>query len=132
MREVPITADVAYSGLSKRTAGFIPSDLMLLIKGACRHALQQVQHMKTESPSFDITCQRETKISGKFIELVAKSGVQVAQRDFEASLTQMRKEQAVEIGAPQIPQVSWSDIGGLAHAKKEILETIQVRRSKRA
>ena len=125
-RDVPITADVAYPTLSKRTAGFIPSDLLLLVKAACRHALQQLQHIKTESHAVEISCQREAKITGKFIELVTKSGVQVSQSDFEASLSTMRKEQATEIGAPQIPQVSWSDIGGLAHAKKEILETIQV------
>jgi ATP-dependent 26S proteasome regulatory subunit len=29
-------------------------------------------------------------------------------------------------GMKQIPNVSWDDVGGLAHAKKEILDTIQL------
>ncbi len=59
--------------------------------------------------------------------------------DMMKSLEGTRKEQAEEIGAPDIPkvlvlfsycydglQVLWSDIGGLADAKRDILETIQV------
>jgi peroxin-6 len=54
------------------------------------------------------------------------SGICITLLDIEHTLSQQRKETADDIGAPQIPEVLWSDIGGLAQAKQDILETIQV------
>ena len=60
------------------------------------------------------------------MSVVRAAGVVVCACDVDAALEQQRKEQADDIGAPHIPSVQWSDVGGLAHAKREILETIQV------
>ena len=41
----------------------------------------------------------------------------------------MRESRAAyseNIGAPKIPSVSWDDVGGLAHVKADILDTIQL------
>eukprot|EP00039_Didymoeca_costata_P021432 m.344511 g.344511 ORF g.344511 m.344511 type:complete len:820 (+) comp24559_c0_seq1:140-2599(+) len=46
--------------------------------------------------------------------------------DIEVGLAYVRRRQEDLLGAPKIPQVTWDDIGGLAHAKKEILDTVEL------
>jgi len=46
--------------------------------------------------------------------------------DFETALAEARDSHSESIGAPKIPNVSWEDIGGLAHVKSDILDTIQL------
>lgn len=46
--------------------------------------------------------------------------------DFEAAVEQARKNFADAIGAPKIPNVQWSDVGGLTHVKDAVVETIQL------
>jgi len=46
--------------------------------------------------------------------------------DFEVALGQARDSYSESIGAPKIPTVSWDDVGGLAHVKSDILDTIQL------
>jgi peroxin-6 len=46
--------------------------------------------------------------------------------DFEIALAEARESHSESIGAPKIPNVSWEDIGGLAHVKSDIMDTIQL------
>jgi peroxin-6 len=46
--------------------------------------------------------------------------------DLEAALQSLKSEQSSALGAPKIPKVLWKDIGGLAHAKGEIMDCIQL------
>ena len=46
--------------------------------------------------------------------------------DMDRAIEAARKSFADAIGAPKIPNVTWEDVGGLAHAKHAILETIQL------
>lgn len=46
--------------------------------------------------------------------------------DFETALAEARDSHSESIGAPNIPTVSWEDVGGLAHVKSNILDTIQL------
>lgn len=46
--------------------------------------------------------------------------------DFENALGKARELYSESIGAPKIPTVSWDDVGGLAHVKHDILDTIQL------
>lgn len=46
--------------------------------------------------------------------------------DFDAALGKARDSYSESIGAPKIPTVSWDDVGGLAHVKHDILDTIQL------
>ncbi|KAG9082714.1 peroxisomal assembly protein [Ceratobasidium sp. UAMH 11750] len=47
-------------------------------------------------------------------------------RDLESALDAARAAYSESIGAPKIPNVSWDDVGGLAHVKSDILDTIQL------
>jgi peroxin-6 len=46
--------------------------------------------------------------------------------DFEVALGKARASYSQSIGAPNIPNVSWDDVGGLAHVKSDILDTMQL------
>ena len=46
--------------------------------------------------------------------------------DFEEAVDFARKNFADSIGAPKIPNVQWSDVGGLTHVKDAVIETIQL------
>jgi peroxin-6 len=53
-------------------------------------------------------------------------GMSLTAADFEAALGKARASYSQSIGAPNIPTVSWDDVGGLAHVKSEILDTVQL------
>jgi peroxin-6 len=57
---------------------------------------------------------------------LAESGVALTAADFDVALTKVRASYSESIGAPKIPNVSWDDVGGLAHIKSDILDTIQL------
>lgn len=52
--------------------------------------------------------------------------VLVSAQDFENALRKVRAAYSENIGAPKIPNVTWDDVGGLAHVKADILDTIQL------
>ena len=54
------------------------------------------------------------------------SGVPLTAADFDLALGKARASYSESIGAPKIPSVSWDDVGGLAHVKADILDTIQL------
>lgn len=54
------------------------------------------------------------------------AGVCVSAEDFTSALQHLHASQRDVFGTPRIPAVAWADIGGLASAKDDILDTIQV------
>lgn len=54
------------------------------------------------------------------------SSVQLTNRDFEVALKKSHTSKLSSQRKAMIPNVHWNDIGGLAMAKKEILNTIQL------
>lgn len=55
-----------------------------------------------------------------------QAGLQLTNPDFESALSKVRASYSESIGAPKIPNVSWDDVGGLAHVKSDILDTVQL------
>lgn len=54
------------------------------------------------------------------------AGLPLSAADFDIALASCRAAYSESIGAPKIPSVSWDDVGGLAHVKADILDTIQL------
>lgn len=54
------------------------------------------------------------------------SQIPLTASDFDFALSEARDSYSESIGAPKIPSVSWDDVGGLAHVKTDILDTIQL------
>ncbi len=57
---------------------------------------------------------------------VFSAGIPLTAADFESALGKARASYSESIGAPKIPSVTWDDVGGLAHVKSDILDTIQL------
>ena len=57
---------------------------------------------------------------------IFSAGIPLTAADFEIALGKARASYSESIGAPKIPSVSWDDVGGLAHVKADILDTIQL------
>ncbi|KAG5335902.1 hypothetical protein C0989_012586 [Termitomyces sp. Mn162] len=55
-----------------------------------------------------------------------QAGFALTAADFEVALGKSRASYSESIGAPKIPNVTWDDVGGLAHVKSDILDTIQL------
>jgi len=60
------------------------------------------------------------------LEQALYAQVPLSAADFDVALGKARDSYSESIGAPKIPTVSWDDVGGLAHVKSDILDTIQL------
>jgi len=59
-------------------------------------------------------------------DLSILSSISITASDFDIALGKARDSYSESIGAPKIPNVTWDDVGGLAHVKSDILDTIQL------
>jgi len=75
---------------------------------------------------FVFQCTADQHGSGGLGFHLLQAGIPLTAADFEVALGKARSLYSESIGAPKIPSVSWDDVGGLAHVKKDILDTIQL------
>eukprot|EP01080_Neovahlkampfia_damariscottae_P011432 gene11432-4599_t len=107
--EIPVSKQVSMKYISKQIAGASLKDLFSLISSMEQFASLRLQENY-----------------GKFLDQIQISGPMILLEDFERSLVKFKKSTAGKIGTPQIPNVTWKDIGGLEDAKSELLECIQI------
>ncbi|XP_005103774.1 peroxisome assembly factor 2 [Aplysia californica] len=112
-----VSPDLSISHLAQRTAGFVLGDLIALVLQAKRHNYQRLLSICRPDGS---------PASLQLEEDIVTAGVVLEQKDLEAALDNLQSAHSDSIGAPKIPSVKWSDIGGLADVKSEILDTIQL------
>ncbi|CAE6420314.1 unnamed protein product, partial [Rhizoctonia solani] len=120
-QKLPLGADVELSTVARETAALHAGDLVHLVRGARDQALKRVLKELSElksKPDLDIAIPTARDLALAVIPITA--------RDFESALDGARAAYSESIGAPKIPNVSWDDVGGLAHVKGEILDTIQL------
>ncbi|KAI9341129.1 P-loop containing nucleoside triphosphate hydrolase protein [Obelidium mucronatum] len=114
-RNLVLSNDVDQKKLAIQTSGLVPADLVALIARSLSISLDGVSSL--------LMNHRDARIS----ELdIAYSGLVISNTDFEKALAFTKKTQADTIGAPSIPNVTWDDIGGLAHIRESINDTIQL------
>lgn len=109
-RQVCISPSIDLESLSKKTNGFVASDLKALISRSVCQAYHRLSKILKPEDSKDIII----------------AGVTVTQDDINTCLDEMLKKNKKSQGAPEIPSVKWEDIGGMEDVKKEIMETIQL------
>ncbi|CAE6428580.1 unnamed protein product [Rhizoctonia solani] len=120
-QKLPLAADVELSAAARETAALHAGDLVHLVRGARDQALKRV--LKELS---DIKSKPDSSIPIPTTRDLALAVIPITARDFELALDGARAAYSESIGAPKIPNVSWDDVGGLAHVKGEILDTIQL------
>ncbi|KAL5635337.1 hypothetical protein ACGC1H_004207 [Rhizoctonia solani] len=120
-QKLPLGADVELSTVARETAALHAGDLVHLVRGARDQALKRVL-----KELFDLKSKPDFDIAIPAARDLALAVIPITARDFESALDGARAAYSESIGAPKIPNVSWDDVGGLAHVKGEILDTIQL------
>ncbi|XP_054282593.1 peroxisomal ATPase PEX6 [Macrosteles quadrilineatus] len=86
--------------VASQTSGFLLRDLEMLVSLASKEKYCRLKQEQTDDGEFVLS-------------------------DFSKTSGTMRKVFSESIGAPKVPSVSWKDVGGLEHLKKEILRSFR-------
>jgi transitional endoplasmic reticulum ATPase len=109
-RGMPLEKDVDLTQLASVTHGFVGADLEALTKEAALHALRKIL------PEIDFEAETiPAEILNKII---------VNMNDFQESLKEIEPSAMREV-LVEVPNVKWTDIGGLAEVKEELQEAIE-------
>ena len=111
-REMPLSdaAQKFLDEIAKRTHGFLGADLMELCRDAGLSAMRRsAGNLADHRAAFRIPLQ----------------DLRVEQEDFEMALSQIRPS-ALRETLISVPNVSWSDIGGLAEVKQRLQDTVEL------
>ena len=109
-RGMPIEEKVDLKHISKITHGFVGADLEILSKEAAMRSLRRIL------PEIDLD---EEKVSSEILQKI-----QITNEDFTDALKEVRPSALREVQI-QIPNVSWSDVGGLNQLKEELQESVE-------
>ncbi|KAI4717401.1 AAA-domain-containing protein [Aureobasidium sp. EXF-10727] len=117
-----VSPSVDLSSVAVKTAALVAGDLVDVAERAVLN-----QAVRLESLAVAASMSREKSISVRDIHLAGgDSATSLTSADFEKAVDDARKNFADSIGAPKIPNVQWSDVGGLANVKEAVIETIQL------
>ncbi|QRV99956.1 AAA family ATPase [Ceratobasidium sp. AG-Ba] len=117
-QKLPLAPDVELQNVARETAALHAGDLVNLIRAARDEALKRVLRELAELPKDLLPAPTAQDLAVATIPLTA--------RDLDSALDGARAAYSESIGAPKIPNVTWDDVGGLAHVKSDILDTIQL------
>ena len=119
---IPLAQDVDLSSVAVKTAALVAGDLVDVVDRAV-----VARSARLESLSSAMSQKCEQKITVKDITLSGgAAATSINPADFDDAVDFARKNFADSIGAPKIPNVQWSDVGGLTHVKDAVIETIQL------
>lgn len=110
-RNMPLSKNVNLKELSSITHGFVGADLAALAKEAAMIVLRKIFP--------DLKLQEEEPISKELLERL-----RISQKDFKEALKVVRPSALREV-LIEIPNVKWSDIGGLEGVKQELVEAVE-------
>ncbi|HKW04976.1 MAG TPA: CDC48 family AAA ATPase [Nitrososphaerales archaeon] len=109
-RGMPLSEDVELQKLASSTHGFVGADLQALAKEAAMRALRRIL------PEIDLEKQSvPAEILNRIIVTMA---------DFQGALTEVEPSAMREV-LVEIPNVHWSDIGGLSEVKRGLEESVE-------
>ncbi|KAI9348358.1 P-loop containing nucleoside triphosphate hydrolase protein [Pilaira anomala] len=125
----PLAPDVSLLNLATQTAALVAKDLVDLVGRAGVLALQRIDraiHRTSSSSSSEEEGEEDMHTTLVTTQDIQAAGITLTASDFDAALNEARASYSDSIGAPKIPNVTWDDVGGLAHVKDDILDTIQL------
>ncbi len=109
-RGMPLEKTVNLEVLANRTHGFVGADLEALCKEAAMRALRRIL------PDIDLEAESiPAKILSKLI---------VGMKDFEDALKEIQPSALREV-LVEVPNIKWSDIGGLENVKKQLMQAVE-------
>ncbi|KAF2196567.1 AAA-domain-containing protein [Delitschia confertaspora ATCC 74209] len=119
-----LSPEVDLANVAVKTAALVAGDLVDVVDRAIVAKHNRLESLAISaskaSPSNDSVSARDIELAGgHFSNSLTKA-------DLDGAVDAARKNFADAIGAPKIPNVSWSDVGGLTHVKDAVMETIQL------
>jgi transitional endoplasmic reticulum ATPase len=109
-RGMPLAEDVNLERLAEVTHGFVGADLEALAKEAAMQALRRVLP--------------EINLEEKMIPAEILNKITVTMRDFEEALKGIEPSAMREV-LVEVPNIHWSDVGGLSNVKQELIEAVE-------
>jgi transitional endoplasmic reticulum ATPase len=105
-RGVPLAPDVVLEQIATETHGFVGADLAALVREAGMAALRR-------AAAFELNA----------LDNISLEDLCIGRPDFETALTEVRPSAIREVYT-DVPQVRWSEIGGMAEIKQELIEAV--------
>ncbi|KFY87360.1 hypothetical protein V500_07005 [Pseudogymnoascus sp. VKM F-4518 (FW-2643)] len=119
-RGVSLSTDVDLGGVAVKTAALVAGDLVDVVDRALVARHTRLESLATEAASAALP------VSVRDVQLSGGPSRSLTSADFNHAVEHARQNFADAIGAPKIPNVTWDDVGGLAHVKDAVMETIQL------
>lgn len=124
-RGIRLSPDVDLSNVAVKTAALVAGDLVDVIDRAQVAKNSRLEGLVTaanqvlppDAPSLTL---QDIQLAG------GPATASLTTADLTAAVDAARKNFADAIGAPKIPNVQWSDVGGLSNVKEAVTETIQL------
>jgi len=110
-RNMPLVKEVNLENLADKTYGYVGADIMAVCKEAAMSTLRRVLP--------EIKWREETTLPKDILEKLV-----VTREDFENALHMVEPSAMREV-LIEIPNVKWSDIGGLEEVKQQLREMIE-------
>ncbi|CAL5226879.1 g9752 [Coccomyxa viridis] len=114
--------DVDLEQIASQAAGMLPSDLMAISADAASSAALQALGPELAA----MLDGKEGSSEAHSQSEASAEGLRLTSEHYETGLQNLRQRTAVAIGAPQVPNVQWEDVGGLEDVKASILETVDL------
>ncbi|MDD5111848.1 MAG: CDC48 family AAA ATPase [Candidatus Altiarchaeota archaeon] len=109
-RGMPMADDVDLDEIANTTYGFVGADLSALAREAAMSTLRGIL------PQIDL---EKSEIPGEVLEKL-----EVTKKDFQEALKSVEPSALREV-LVEIPNVRWTDIGGLKKVKQELMEAVE-------
>ena len=119
---IMVAQDVDLAAIAVKTAALVAGDLVDVVDRAIVARSARLESLAT---TMSRTCSQRVTVKDITISGGA-AATSITPADFEDAVDFARKNFADSIGAPKIPNVQWSDVGGLTHVKDAVIETIQL------
>lgn len=121
---IRLSPDADLGNVAVKTAALVAGDLVDVVDRALVAKQQRLEAIATAatkaSKSADAVTLRDIELAGGHLSS------SLTKADLDGAVDAARKNFADAIGAPKIPNVGWSDVGGLTHVKDAVMETIQL------
>ena len=115
---LPLAPEVDLASIAVKTAALVAGDLVDVVDRAIVAKSERLEALAQAKG--DAIRIRDIQLAG------GAAATSIIPADFDAAVELARKNFADAIGAPKIPNVQWSDVGGLTHVKDAVVETIQL------
>ncbi|KAH8733011.1 hypothetical protein GQ44DRAFT_781771 [Phaeosphaeriaceae sp. PMI808] len=121
---IRLSPEVDLGNVAVKTAALVAGDLVDVVDRAVIAKRNRIETLATSATKVSSS---EHSVTVRDIELAGGHfSNSLAKVDLDSAVDAARKNFADAIGAPKIPNVGWSDVGGLTHVKDAVMETIQL------